>query len=83
MKSFRIDHIHNKRSLITFLLAFFLEISSVFAQMPQGVPNPSNNSPVDFTSASDIVLYIVLPVVLIVAFFVLRARKRKNRKDDR
>ncbi len=63
-----------------FLLFLMLNGSDAFAQMPQGVPHPGNNSPIDFTSASDIILYIVLPVVLVVAYVILRRRKLKKRQ---
>ena len=48
-------------------------------QLPQDLPKPSNNSPIDPSSPLELVVFIALPILLIVAYVVMRKRNRKNR----
>lgn len=49
-------------------------------QVSQDVPNNSNNAPIDLTSWADITIYIILPIVAIIFYFIWR--KRKNKRDQ-
>jgi heme/copper-type cytochrome/quinol oxidase subunit 2 len=68
-----------KRIIISgsiFILTLFS--LSVFAQLPTHVPSPEAE-PVNFTDSwSSIILYIVIPVFVIVMFFIWRFRNKKN-----
>ena len=46
-------------------------------QIPREVPHPNNNSPIDLSKPEDVVIYIILPLVFIVLYFVGRIKKRK------
>ncbi|MBX2965805.1 MAG: hypothetical protein KF845_06645 [Cyclobacteriaceae bacterium] len=49
--------------------------NTVLVQIPQGIPNQS--TPIDLTSTTDILLYIVAPVVMIVLYVIWRKNKKK------
>lgn len=48
----------------------------IFIQIPQDIPNQS--TPIDLTSATDIILYIVLPIIMITAYIYWRRKKRSE-----
>lgn len=48
----------------------------IFIQIPQDIPNQS--TPIDLTSATDIILYIVLPIIMIAAYIYWRRKKRSE-----
>lgn len=48
-------------------------------QVPTGTPNPGSNSPIDFSSAFDVIVFIVLPILLI-AFYLIWRKKQKDEK---
>ncbi|AWH75409.1 adenylosuccinate synthetase [Dokdonia sp. Dokd-P16] len=50
-------------------------------QIPTDVPKPQNNSPIDPSSPIELLIFIVLPVLLIIVYFVNRKRvKNKNQQ---
>ncbi|MCM5663187.1 adenylosuccinate synthetase [Galbibacter mesophilus] len=51
-----------------------------FLQAPPEVPKPGNNDPLDLQSWSEVIIYILLPVLFIILYFVWRNRKNRNRK---
>lgn len=64
---------------------FCLSWSTGLAQIPEGVPHPDQNTPIDFSSWSDLVIYIILPGVLIIGYIIVvyrRRRKQQNNKGD-
>ncbi|HKJ78615.1 MAG TPA: hypothetical protein VKA10_03725 [Prolixibacteraceae bacterium] len=68
------------KKLVT-LLALFLSILQSMAQTPDMYP-PPEPEPVDF-SLFNIILYIVLPVILIVAYFLYRKSVKKKKMDKK
>lgn len=68
-----------KPHILYTLLALFSLRS--FGQIPTEVPHPDNNTPVDFSSPADIIIYIVLPVIVIILYFVWR-RNARRREDE-
>lgn len=46
-------------------------------QIPLEEPTPSQNSPIDPSSTVELVVFIALPILLIVAYIILRRRKRR------
>ncbi|HLT07635.1 MAG TPA: hypothetical protein VK014_08920 [Cyclobacteriaceae bacterium] len=68
---------------LTFLLVSFFYIlfsPSVIGQVPQGIPK--DNGPIDFSSTSNVIIYVVVPVVLIIAFIFWRLYNRKNEREE-
>jgi hypothetical protein len=55
-----------------------LAVTGVFAQKPTEVPKPSDK-PIDLSNPADIIIYIILPLVAVMFFFIWK-RKRKIRK---
>lgn len=49
-------------------------------QLPTNSPSPSQNSPIDPSSPVELVIFIALPILLIVAYLILRKRKT-NKKN--
>ena len=68
----------------TFLTAFLFMASFVYAfgQKQPGIPQP--RGPVDLSDTSNIVIFIVLPIIVIILYFVWRraTKKRKEKADD-
>lgn len=53
------------------------------AQIPEGVPQPGRNTKLDLTSPTNIILYVVIPILLVSLYFYLRYLKRKrNRRNE-
>ncbi len=52
---------------------------SLLAQLPLGTPNPDNNTPIDFTSPFDVIVFIILPILMII-FYVIWRKNQKNNK---
>jgi len=57
---------------------FYFFCAILYAQKPTEVPKPSEK-PIDLSNPADIIIYIVLPLCVVLLFFVWRG-KRKNRK---
>lgn len=56
--------------------------SAGLAQIPEGVPHPDQNTPIDLSSWSDLVIYIILPGFLIIGYVILIYRRRRKRQKD-
>lgn len=79
MKAFAISSFQK----LTFLLVSFfytLFSPSVIGQVPQGIPK--DNGPIDFSSTSNIIIYIVLPLVTVAIFIFWRMANKKKRKEE-
>jgi len=50
-------------------------------QIPKGVPNPADSEPLLINSTFDVILYIVLPVLILIGYFLWRRRKQKRKND--
>ncbi len=48
-------------------------------QLPIGTPNPDDNKPIDVSDPFDIIVFIVLPILVIIFYFV-RKRQKNNKK---
>jgi hypothetical protein len=62
-------------------IIFLFYLSTARAQIPEGVPHPDDNTPIDFSSWSDIIIYIILPAVLITGYIFLAYYKRRKRQQ--
>ncbi|SHJ37400.1 hypothetical protein SAMN04487911_1192 [Arenibacter nanhaiticus] len=49
-------------------------------QFPIGTRNPDDNDPIDLTSAFDVIVYIILPILLVI-FYILWRKKKKKEKN--
>lgn len=49
-------------------------------QIPKEVPHPDNNSPLDLNNPADIIIYIVLPIIVVILYFLWRKKNRKEKK---
>ena len=75
-----------KRSIagwLSTIIIFFLTYSTTMAQIPEGVPHPDQNTPIDFSSWSDIVIYIILPSVLIIGYIIMIYRRRRRKQEGK
>lgn len=58
------------------LANLILLLSPIAAQVPEGIPN--KETPIDWTSWPDRILYIGLPLLILILFLIGRMRKRKK-----
>lgn len=68
---------------LKYILAFlFLVVGlRIYAQSPTHVPKP-DRSPVDFSQLANIVLFIILPLLIVVFYFMWRNKKRKDETEQ-
>jgi hypothetical protein len=64
------------KKLLLNIVFVFLMVQTAIAQTPDLYP-PKDPEPIDF-SIQNIILYIVMPLVLIVAYLLYRRKKRKD-----
>ncbi len=63
---------------VVFAYLLFVQLSRLWAQRPTHVPRDSG--PVDFfETTADFVVYIVIPVIVIILYFIWRNRVRKEK----
>ncbi len=60
-----------------FLLLFVLPIIAN-AQIPTEVPKPQDNSPINLSDPFELIVFVVLPILFIIFFFVWRGKKKKD-----
>lgn len=72
--------LHRTIHTVVFLLTTLVSAGELIAQQPTHYP--SGNDPVRWTPVN-IIVYIVIPVVLIVAWILIRRRKTKEKQDDK
>ncbi|EPR70291.1 hypothetical protein ADIWIN_3647 [Winogradskyella psychrotolerans RS-3] len=53
-------------------------IQLLSAQIPQGTPNPGENTAIDISRPFDIIVYIILPILIVIFYLVWRQKKRKK-----
>jgi uncharacterized RDD family membrane protein YckC len=53
----------------------------IMLQIPQGVPNPEDGSPLSINSTADVLLYIVAPILMIILWFVARSWRRRKQQE--
>ncbi|WP_194767505.1 adenylosuccinate synthetase [Tamlana sp. I1] len=49
-------------------------------QLPMGTPNPDDNKPLDLSDPFEVIVFIVLPVIIVILYFLWRKQKQKNKK---
>jgi hypothetical protein len=63
------------------LFALFLPAIITHGQLPQDLPYDSD--PVDFTSAKNIALFLIVPLLMIVLYIAYRQWYRRTRRSDK
>lgn len=53
-----------------------------FAQQPTHVPSPQNNSPIDLNNWFDIIVFIIIPIVLVIIYFLWRSQVKKDKEAE-
>lgn len=69
-----------RKRCLTVMLCFATALF-VPAQIPQDIPHQTE--PVDFSSTRNIVIYIGLPILFVVAYILLRKWARKQREQGK
>ena len=64
---------------LSILFAFLLIPGISYSQIPENTPQPTG--PVDLSSTSDVVIFIVIPVVILIIYLIFRKRIGKVRKE--
>ncbi|MCR9181562.1 MAG: adenylosuccinate synthetase [Flavobacteriaceae bacterium] len=64
--------------LIIFLYGFLAT-----AQQPTHVPSPQNNSPINLNSWFDVIVFIILPIILIVIYFMWRRQVKMDKEKEK
>lgn len=67
---------NKKRSALTIITV--LSALLVYAQIPTEVPKPQDNRAVDFSDPTELIIFIVLPLIAVVLFIIWRGKKRKD-----
>lgn len=47
-------------------------------QAPSSTPNPGDSNQLDFSSPFDWIVFIILPIVLVILYFMYRNNKKKG-----
>ncbi len=65
---------------IKYILASIISFMGlgVYSQIPRDVPNPQDNTPVDFTDPANIIILIILPLLVVVLVILWRNKKKKR-----
>jgi len=69
-----------KSITVLFLLLFS---NFLFAQQPTHVPGPQTNSPIDLNSWFDVIVFIVIPLAMIIFYFMWRRQVKLDKEADR
>ncbi len=81
----KLIRLHALSTLLLWLwFAFVAGPTQLFAQQPSNLP-PADTEPVDFfESVTNIIVFIILPLIAVILFFVWRRKvdKMRKRKQD-
>jgi membrane protein DedA with SNARE-associated domain len=50
-------------------------------QIPQGVPHPDTNTPLQIREPFDVVLYIIIPLLVLLGYILWRKREKERKQD--
>ena len=70
-------------TVFSLLLALILVPCISYSQVPKDVPKPTG--PVDLSETSDLVIFLVIPIVILIIYLIFRRRiiKVKKEKNER
>lgn len=49
-------------------------------QAPEGIPKPSDNEPIDFTELPNVIVFIVIPILVLIFYFLWKKGKSNRKK---
>jgi heme/copper-type cytochrome/quinol oxidase subunit 2 len=64
-------------------IALFFSTGFIYGQLPTHAPNPQDNTPIDLNNLFDVIVFIVLPIGMIIFYFLWRRRVKKNRENKK
>lgn len=64
-----------------FIFAFFFLPALSFAQNQPNIPKP--RGPIDFSQTSNIVIFVIIPAIIIIAFLIFRKRIWKVKQEKK
>ncbi|WP_291778318.1 hypothetical protein [Cecembia sp.] len=64
--------------IILSINAFILDIPAI-AQMQENIPRPSD--PLDLSDTTTLVIFIIIPLVILLAYFIFRKRIQRIRQE--
>lgn len=67
-----------QKSILTAIFTLFMTV--IYAQKPSVAPK-GDHEPIDFTQPENIVIYIVLPIVIVILYFMWKAKNKKEREE--
>ncbi len=56
---------------------------ALFSQQPTHVPGPQTNTPIDLNNWFDIIVFIVLPLVMIIFYFMWRRQVKLDKEEEK
>jgi ABC-type multidrug transport system fused ATPase/permease subunit len=68
----------NTLNIIFTIIAFILDIPAI-AQRQQNIPKPSD--PLDLSDTSTLVIFILIPLVILISYFIFRKRIQRRRQE--
>ncbi|TRZ45415.1 adenylosuccinate synthetase [Robertkochia solimangrovi] len=54
------------------------EVFVLLVQQPGNLPSPEDNTPLDLTSWSEVILYILLPILFMIFYFWWRKKRDRD-----
>jgi uncharacterized BrkB/YihY/UPF0761 family membrane protein len=82
-KTFSLSLLLRKTGWMPAILLLTLVSSGASAQVPQGIPYEPDPDPINFNSAWNILLFIVLPIAAFIFYYFWRKKKLKQRDRNR
>ncbi len=64
------------------VLLFFMT-SFIYAQQPTQAPGSQNNSPIDLSNWFDIIVYIILPLCMVLLYFLWRRQVKRDNENKK
>ena len=62
-------------------IVLFFFTGFIYGQRPTHSPNPQDNTPIDLHNLFDVIVYVVLPLGMIIFYFLWRKQvKKRNSK---
>ncbi|QQY81468.1 adenylosuccinate synthetase [Tamlana sp. s12] len=55
-------------------------INFIALQLPIGTPNPDDNQPLDLSDPFEVIVFIILPIVIAILYFLWRKQNQKDKK---
>lgn len=64
-------------------IALFFFTGFIYGQLPTHAPKPQNNTPIDLNNLFNVIFFIVLPIGMIIFYFLWRRQVKKNRENKK